>query len=236
MRSLPLLFLGIFFTLASSWVGIVLISHIQLGALEPATEELVDAEGNPITGVFFEDPETGELRFGFNQDDVTAHPIPLVGSAQRGKRVYEQMGCLYCHSQQVRRPGFGSDFERGWGERQSVARDYIHQDRVMLGTMRTGPDLANVGLRYSELWQHQHLFNPQITSPGSIMPRYAFLYEVREISETRGPSPRAIEIPEEFHPGPGRLEVIPTQRARDLVAYLMNLRQDYDLPEMRREQ
>lgn len=102
----------------------------------------------------------------------------------------------------------------------------------MLGTMRTGPDLANVGLRYSELWQYQHLYNPWITSPGSTMPPYPFLFEVQPISQMRGASPDAIEIPREFHPGAG-LEVVPTQRAKDLVAYLMNLRQDYELPEMK---
>jgi cytochrome c oxidase cbb3-type subunit 2 len=232
MKSLPLLFLGIFFTLAFSWTGIILTSQIQLKELQPATPEVTDAEGAPIGGILFPDPVTGAPVHGLNVDGMTANPLPLVGEAQRGKLVYQQMGCLYCHSQQVRRQGFGSDFERGWGDRQSVARDYIEKERVMLGTSRTGPDLANVGLRYSVLWQHQHLFNPQITSPGSTMPPFPFLYEVRPISETRGPSPDAIEIPQAFHPGEG-LEVVPTQRARDLVAYLMNLRQDYELPEMK---
>lgn len=230
MKSLPLIFLGIFFTLAFSWTGIVLTTHIQMKELAPATAEQVNDKGEPIAGPTF--LIDGEPVMGQNVDGMTAFPLPLVGEAQRGKLVYQQMGCLYCHSQQVRRAGFGSDFERGWGDRQSVARDYIEAERVMLGTMRTGPDLANVGLRYSELWQYQHLYNPQITSPGSTMPPYAFLFEVRPISETRGPAADAIEIPAAFHPGEG-LEVVPTQRARDLVAYLMNLRQDYELPEMK---
>lgn len=232
MKSLPLLFLGIFFTLAFSWTGIILTPQLQMQQLTPATSELTNAQGEPIAGPTYVDPQTGEQVLGENTEGMTAYPLELVGEAQRGKIVYQQMGCLYCHSQQVRRAGFGSDFERGWGNRQSVARDYIATERVMLGTMRTGPDLANVGLRYSELWQYQHLYNPQITSPGSTMPPYPFLFEVREISETRGPSPDAIEIPEEYHPGEG-LEVVPTQRAKDLVAYLMNLQQDYELPEMK---
>ena len=230
MKSLPLIFLGVFFTLAFSWTGIVLTSHIQMRDLVPATPELVNADGEPIGGPTYR--VRGRNVLGQNAELMPANPQPLVGIAKQGKQVYQDLGCLYCHSQQVRRAGFGADFERGWGNRQSVARDYIAMERVMLGTMRTGPDLANVGLRYSELWQHQHLYNPQITSPGSTMPPFAFLYEVQPISETRGPSPDAVEIPEQYHPGEG-LEVVPSQRAKALVAYLMNLKQDYELPEMK---
>jgi cytochrome c oxidase cbb3-type subunit 2 len=230
MKSLPLIFFGVFFTLAFSWTGIVLTSHIQMKDLSPATAELTNAAGEPIGGPTYR--ADGQVVMGENMDGMDANPRPLVGEAQRGKLVYQEMGCLYCHSQQVRRAGFGADFERGWGNRQSVARDYIESERVMLGTMRTGPDLANVGLRYSELWQYQHLYNPQITSPGSTMPPYGFLFEVQPISEFRGPSPDAIELPDAYHPGEG-MEVVPTQRARDLVAYLMNLQQDYELPEMK---
>jgi len=230
MKSLPLLFLGIFFTLAFSWTGIILTSQLQLKDLTAATPELVNDQGEPISGPTYR--TGGRELMGENTPGVQANPMPLVGSAQRGKLVYQDLGCLYCHSQQVRRAGFGSDFERGWGNRQSVARDYIESERVMLGTMRTGPDLANVGFRYSELWQYQHLYNPQITSPGSTMPPFAFLFEVKPVSELRGPSPDAIEMPPQFHPGEG-LEVVPSQRARDLVAYLMNLQQDYELPEIK---
>ncbi|HSH09385.1 MAG TPA: cbb3-type cytochrome c oxidase subunit II [Oceanipulchritudo sp.] len=230
MKSLPLIFLGVFFTLAFSWTGIVLTSHIQMKELVPATSELVNDKGEPIAGPTY--LVDGKRQMGLNTDGMTAYPLAMVGEAQRGKLVYQQMGCLYCHSQQVRRQGFGADFERGWGSRQSVARDYIEQERVMLGTMRTGPDLTNVGLRYSELWQMQHLLNPQITSPGSTMPPYGFLFEIQKVSEMRGPSADAIELPAAWQPGEG-YEVIPTQRAKDLVAYLMNLRQDYELPEMK---
>jgi cytochrome c oxidase cbb3-type subunit II len=230
MRSLPLLFLGIFFTLAFSWTGIVLTSHIQMRDLLPASTQLVDGKQEPIAGPTFREPGVLRPVMGANTKGEPVYPLAMSGEALRGKRVYQEMGCLYCHSQQVRRKGFGSDFERGWGNRQSVARDYILQERVMLGTSRTGPDLANVGLRYSALWQHQHLYNPQITSPGSTMPPFPFLYQVQPVSETRGPSADAIELPAAYHPGPG-LELVPSQRARDLVAYLMSLSQDYELPE-----
>ena len=213
MKNLPLLFLGIFFTLAFSWVGLVLSSHLNLGSLQPATSSL-DEQGNNIAG-------------------DTLYPIELGGIAKTGKAVYIEEGCLYCHSQQIRPKGFGADYERGWGDRQTVARDYIYQERVLLGTMRTGPDLANVGSRLpSADWHLNHLYNPRITSPGSIMPPFPFLFEVRKIEGA--PSPKALKIPESspYAPKEG-YEVIPTDRALALVAYLQNLKIDYELPEMK---
>jgi cytochrome c oxidase cbb3-type subunit 2 len=43
------------------------------------------------------------------------------------------------------------------------------------GSKRTGPDLARVGGRYSDVWQVEHLRHPQALVPESIMPRYGFL-------------------------------------------------------------
>jgi len=232
MKSLPLIFLGVFFTLAFSWTGIVLTTHRQLQSSQsmfPATEVLVDSQENALPGPVYTDPNTERPVHGRNQAGEPLFPSALSGSAQRGERVYEELGCLYCHSQQVRRLGFGSDIERGWGKRQSVARDYIFRGRVMLGTMRTGPDLANVGLRYSRLWQFQHLYSPQSVNDWSIMPSFAYLFEVREVG-MKGPSTDAIEPLDSWKIPPGH-EVVPTQRAKDLVAYLMALDQNYELPE-----
>ena len=215
MKNLPLLFCGIFATLAFSWLGIVLTGHIQYGALEPTTAELDPDTGAPVEGEPF-------------------HPPISPGLARQGRQVYIQMGCLYCHTQQVRRKGYGSDYERGWGDRQSVARDYIRQDRVLLGSMRTGPDLMNVGERpYTADWRHKHLYNPRIVSKGSTMPPFPFLYEKRELEDGQAPSPDALSLPPEHAPEKG-FEIVPTRRAEALVAYLMSLRLDYDLPEAKR--
>ncbi len=205
MKNLPLLFTGIFFCLAFSWVGLILTSQIQFGGLEPVSM----AEGEP------------------------AFPQNPVGLAKQGKQVYIDQGCIYCHSQQTRRKGFGADFERNWGDRQSVARDYILQERVLLGTSRTGPDLMTIGQRQpSPEWHHLHLYNPQITSEGSIMPPFRYLYEKRKIGDQ--PSPRALRFPPGFSdaPEPG-YEIVPTARAEQLVAYLLSLKLDYELPESR---
>ena len=220
MRNLPLLFCGIFFALAFSFTGLIVTGNIQLGSLEPSTETLVPSDADPNVMVM---PE-GEPRY----------PLKPSGLAQQGKQVFIQMGCVYCHSQQVRRRGFGADIDRGWGPRQTVSRDYIWQDRVLLGTMRTGPDLAHLGGRYAgdagRDWNHLHLYNPQIVSKGSTMPPFAFLYQKQEIVSQ--PSPNALDFPpgSEYAPEPG-FEVVPTRRAEALVEYLLSLKVDYSLPE-----
>jgi cbb3-type cytochrome oxidase cytochrome c subunit len=119
MKGFTPLILGIFATLAFSWMGLAFIPNLQIGHLEPQTDE----EGKD------------------------AYPAPKSGMAERGRRVYASNGCFYCHSQQVRADYAGSDIERKWGERRSAPRDYIFERPVELGKMRMGPDLANIGHR-----------------------------------------------------------------------------------------
>ena len=161
-------------------------------------------------------------------------PQAPVGLAQIGKQVYIEQGCMYCHSQQVREKGFGADYERGWGERQSVARDYILQDRVLLGTMRTGPDLLNVGDRGISqdggMWHHLHLYSPQMIVEGSTMPPFAFLYKEQPIQGMGSPNALKFEAGSEYAPKDG-YEIVPTARAEALVAYLLSLKFNYALPE-----
>jgi len=245
MKNLPLLFLGIFFTLAFSWTGLILTSQIPFrpgesawGKLQPASERLVHPETQEaIAGVLVEVEREGQppVRMeGENMPGEPVYPQAPVGIANQGKKIYISMGCIYCHSQQVRHQGYGNDIERGWGARGTVARDYILQDRVLLGTMRTGPDLASVGVRFSGKagidWHHSHLWDPQITTPGSTMPPYRFLYKV--IPEDEDPDAYRVKIPEDHPqaPGPGKV-VVPTPEAEALVSYLLSLRIDYGLPE-----
>ncbi len=220
MKNLPLLFCGIFFALAFSFVGLILTSHIQIGGLAQTTETVTPSEADPSVMVMAE----GEPLF----------PRKESGIVKQGKDVYISMGCVYCHSQQARRSEFGADFDRGWGPRQTVARDYITQERVLLGTMRTGPDLVHLGGRYAgdagRDWNHLHLYNPQIVSEGSTMPPFAFLYDVRKIENE--PSPNALVFPPNSEYGPEEgYEVVPTRRAVALVEYLLSLKIDYSLPE-----
>lgn len=148
---------------------------------------------------------------------------PYTAQELRGRQVYIANGCLYCHSQQPRDPGFSNaDQARGWG-RAAVPGDYTYDQPVLMGTMRTGPDLFNIGARQpSEQWHLLHLYAPQAVVPGSIMPSYRFLFEtMRDPPDTA----TVVDVPAEFARTGGK--VIATQKALDLVAYLISLDHTY---------
>jgi hypothetical protein len=91
--------------------------------------------------------QIGHLDPQVEEDGSDVYPAPRSGMAMRGQKVYAANGCNYCHTQQVRADYAGSDIERKWGLRRSAPRDYIFDRPVLLGKMRMGPDLANVGHR-----------------------------------------------------------------------------------------
>lgn len=155
-------------------------------------------------------------------------PRLSTGLASLGREIYQEQGCVNCHTQQTLAL-VGSDLKRGWGTRQSMPLDYIDQVPVFTGTNRVGPDLANVGTRRTEAsWHYLHFYNPQITSPGSNMPPFDFLFETRKIVGER--SDRALDLPEGFRPEEG-YEVVPTREADSLVAYMLGLSQAYEIEE-----
>jgi cytochrome c oxidase cbb3-type subunit 2 len=150
------------------------------------------------------------------------------GLARQGEQIYKANGCNYCHSQQVRAKGFGSDVERGWGGRngvvQSVDQDYLYDYPVMLGTQRVGPDLANIGLRQTNLTTLLlHIYQPSLTMPGSIMPPYPYLFDKHKLAFGEKASDDALPLSAETEAG---YEVVPTPQARALAAYLLSLRSE----------
>jgi len=189
------LFLGLFIALALAWAGIVLGSNGQLGHLTPY----------------------------FDENEGKAFPERLPGVAARGQLVYDDLGCAACHTQQVRRPDFGADKARGWGDRQSVARDYVSQARVQLGSSRIGPDLANFGAR--PLSVDAARLTQYLYEQHGGMPSYRFLFEERKILGQR--SDYALKD------APAGYEVVPTPRAMALIAYLQSLNNVYEYPEAR---
>jgi cytochrome c oxidase cbb3-type subunit 2 len=180
------IFLGALLTFSSSWLGLILFPFWQLRDEQPYQK---DANDDP-------------------------YPRPLQGMALAGKKVYQREGCLYCHSQQVRSEHFGNwwdqngeqktgaDIKRSWGQRRTVSRDYIYDNPTMLGTMRTGPDLANIGVRNpSAAWHHTHLLNPRSANSWSIMPSFAFLYTREKVVGNR--SDKALSLGREWTVKPG---------------------------------
>src|SRR5690606_33200111 len=119
---------------------------------------------------------------------------PYTSAQLRGREVYIANGCVYCHTQQPRAQGFGPDLTRGWG-RATVAADYAYDRPHPLGTMRTGPDLLNIGVRQpSEQWHLGHLYQPRAYVPGSIMPSYPFLFELKT-SDQVAPGDVQVQLP-----------------------------------------
>ncbi|MFN7085709.1 MAG: cytochrome-c oxidase, cbb3-type subunit II [Burkholderiales bacterium] len=88
-----------------------------------------------------------------------------------GRDIYIREGCNNCHSQMIR--PFRAETER-YGH-YSVAGEFVYDYPFLWGSKRTGPDLARVGLRYSDDWHRVHLINPRDVVPESNMPAYAWL-------------------------------------------------------------
>lgn len=159
------------------------------------------------------------------QTQTRSHPSeglkPYSEQALRGRAVYISLGCVYCHSQQPRDPAQAPDGIRGWG-RPSVPGDYAHDNPHLLGTMRTGPDLLNIGARQPSVdWHLAHLYNPRAMVPGSTMPAYPFLFEVME---EKSASDVEVTLPEAFS---SHSRLIATPDALDLVQYLRELDRTY---------
>jgi cytochrome c oxidase cbb3-type subunit 2 len=140
-----------------------------------------------------------------------------------GRQSYIANGCIYCHSQQPRDVAQAPDALRGWG-RASVAADYAYDTPHLLGTMRTGPDLLNIGARQpSRDWHLGHLYAPRAYTPGSIMPAYPYLFEVRQGAAQ--PDEMVVNLPPAFAK-PGQV-VIAKPEALALVDYLISLDRTY---------
>jgi cytochrome c oxidase cbb3-type subunit 2 len=161
-----------------------------------------------------------------NQAGAPKELKPYTASELRGRQVYIQNGCVYCHTQQVRDPVITTDIAKGLGNRPSYPMDYFYDKPHLLGTMRTGPDLFNVGSRLPDRdWHLLHLYQPRALVPWSIMPAFPFLFEVKEKA---GPDDHALKVPAEFVPKKG--VVVATKDAQALVDYLLALKHAYPAP------
>jgi len=216
------LFAGIIGSFALSCYALVIVPQKQIGDLQPQFAE-----------------DEGKI--------VDIYPIENRGTIKAGRAVYASEGCIYCHSQQIRDEQNGTDIARGWGTRRTVARDYIFENPPLLGSMRLGPDLANVGsdkwrneavdedplykpAKRDATWQLLHLYAPQSIVKDSKMPPYRYLFEKRKISGQR--SDEALKLTGEDAPEPG-WEIVPKPEAKQLVSYLQSLDRSHPLNEVK---
>ena len=109
--------------------------------------------------------------------------VPTISSVKpytplelQGRDIYVREGCYTCHSQMVR--PFRSETAR-YGE-YSKAGEFVYDHPFQWGSKRTGQDLAREGtqkIRKPNSWHFNHMYEPSSISPGSIMPRYPWLFE-----------------------------------------------------------
>ncbi len=142
--------------------------------------------------------------------------VQPTGDVALGRELYLKEGCGFCHTQFVRDLKVDRPYGRG-----SVAADYALESPPLLGTQRTGPDLANVGVRQSsEMWNLIHLYNPRAVAPHSVMPAYPWYFEIkREASD----SDLVVPVPPPYAPQNG--VVVATGDAIAIVRYLQSLKQ-----------
>jgi cbb3-type cytochrome c oxidase subunit II len=127
------------------------------------------------------------------------HPLPLTAGEQRGRMIYGQNGCAYCHTQQIR---YLDRDVRRFGA-ATLAWETIFDYPQLWGTRRIGPDLSREGSVRSPDWELSHLYSPRTLVRDSVMPPFPWL----------------------FDGAPDR----PKQAARDLLAYIETLGRNREL-------
>jgi cytochrome c oxidase cbb3-type subunit I/II len=105
--------------------------------------------------------------------------IPTIASVKpytplelQGRDIYVREGCYTCHSQMIR--PFRYEVMR-YGE-YSKAGEFVYDHPFQWGSKRTGPDLARIGGKYPDSWHFNHMLEPTSMAPGSVMPRYPWLF------------------------------------------------------------
>jgi cytochrome c oxidase cbb3-type subunit I/II len=133
---------------------------------------------------------------------VVKSNIPTISSVKpytplelEGRDLYIREGCVGCHSQMIR--PFRSEVAR-YGE-YSKSGEYVYDHPFLWGSKRTGPDLMRVGGKYNDNWHFNHLWDPQSTSSGSIMPGYKWLFDNKEMDysqiETKMSAMQTLGVP-----------------------------------------
>jgi cytochrome c oxidase cbb3-type subunit II len=175
-----------------------------------------------------------------HSDEEAGTTYPVVNS-RPGRDVYIREGCYYCHTQQVRDLQNSADIARGWGPRRTVGRDYIYEKPPLLGGLRIGPDLTNVGSKdwrnepkedpnkpkhRDRQWHLLHLYNPREYVVNSKMPSYRYLFEEVKAGAAAAGNELPIKASKEGY------VIVPKAEAVQLADYLLSLDRTAPLPEI----
>ncbi|UJF19733.1 cbb3-type cytochrome c oxidase subunit II [Vibrio sp. SS-MA-C1-2] len=148
---------------------------------------------------------------------------PLTPIELEGRDIYISEGCHVCHTQMVR--PLDPEIKRD-GEPNQEADD-IYEFPNLWGSKRTGPDLTNLGRKYSDRWHELHLYNPRDVVPTSIMPSYPWLFEQRlsgDDIQSKMETLRTLGVPyTDKEIADARIEVRGKTKAEALVRYLQSL-------------
>jgi cbb3-type cytochrome oxidase cytochrome c subunit len=107
------------------------------------------------------------LRGGVTREASTADEPREVA---RGRAIYDDEGCWYCHTQAVRPVAI----DAGIGPVQTESKTV--KGRPPMGINRIGPDLACAGDRLQDAGAlAQRLKDPRATVSSSVMPGYSYL-------------------------------------------------------------
>ncbi|WP_114635444.1 cbb3-type cytochrome c oxidase subunit II [Vibrio splendidus] len=161
-------------------------------------------------------------------DDIAKGSLamPLTPIELAGRDIYISEGCHVCHTQMVR--PLEPEVKRNGRPNQEA--DDIYEFPNLWGSKRTGPDLTNLGRKYSDQWHVIHLTDPRKVVPTSIMPSYPWLFEQTltgddisakmEVLRTLGVPYTDQEI------GDARLQVRGKTKGEALIHYLQSLGKD----------
>jgi cytochrome c oxidase cbb3-type subunit 2 len=148
---------------------------------------------------------------------------PLTAIEVAGRDIYISEGCHVCHTQMVR--PLEPEIKRNG--RANQESDDIYEFPNLWGSKRTGPDLTNLGRKYSDQWHAIHLIDPRRVVPTSIMPAYPWLFEQVLSGDTitgKMQTLKALGVPySEDEIANARLEVRGKTKGEALIRYLQSL-------------
>ncbi|MFL9783685.1 cbb3-type cytochrome c oxidase subunit II [Vibrio cyclitrophicus] len=161
-------------------------------------------------------------------DDIAKDSLamPLTPIELVGRDIYISEGCHVCHTQMVR--PLEPEVKRNG--RPNKEADDIYEFPNLWGSKRTGPDLTNLGRKYSDQWHVIHLINPRQVVPTSIMPSYPWLFEQTLTSDDISAKMevlRTLGVPyTDQEIGDARLQVRGKTKGEALIRYLQSLGKD----------